>query len=452
MKRILFLLVLIALDSFAQDTLFQKFTNPPDKARPRVWWHWMNGNITKEGIQKDLEWMKRVGIGGFQNFDASLFTPQIVTERLTYMTPKWKEVFQFTTQLADKLNLEMAIAASPGWSVTGGPWVPAKDGMKKYVWSETKIKGGQNFVGKLAPPPSNPGTFQNIMIEKDFAVSAGVADPPAFYEDAAVVAYKIPESDFSLSDLKPKVTSSGGSFDLASLTDGDLAKSIPLPPTAVGENAWVQFEFEKPQTFKALSIVGGGGGPNFAFFGGGGDRALAYSNDGNTFTEVMKIPVSGIAQNTITFQPTSAKYFRVLFKTLQPTPNPILMIAGLPVGKLEPKPTDVSEIVFHTSYRINRFEEKAAFTTSTTRLSEFVTPETSDAIASESVIDITSKMKPDGSIEWNAPAGNWIILRWGYSLTGRQNHPASPEATGLEVDKLDGTAVKSYLENFWYIL
>ena len=33
----------------------------------------MNGNITKEGIKLDLEWMQRVGIGGFQNFDASLF-------------------------------------------------------------------------------------------------------------------------------------------------------------------------------------------------------------------------------------------------------------------------------------------------------------------------------------------------------------------------------------------
>ena len=54
------------------DSLEQGFKNPPDSAKPRVWWHWMNGNITKEGIKLDLEWMKRVGIGGFQNFDASL--------------------------------------------------------------------------------------------------------------------------------------------------------------------------------------------------------------------------------------------------------------------------------------------------------------------------------------------------------------------------------------------
>src|SRR5689334_8083466 len=76
------------------DTLEAGFQNPPAAARPRVWWHWMNGNITKEGIQKDLEWMKRVGIGGFQNFDASLATPQVVSKRLIYMTPEWKDAFR----------------------------------------------------------------------------------------------------------------------------------------------------------------------------------------------------------------------------------------------------------------------------------------------------------------------------------------------------------------------
>src|SRR3954451_5324226 len=72
----------IALAVFAQsadqrdtrDALRRDFLNPPQGARPRVWWHWMNGNITQEGIKLDLEWMKRVGIGGLQNFDAALAT------------------------------------------------------------------------------------------------------------------------------------------------------------------------------------------------------------------------------------------------------------------------------------------------------------------------------------------------------------------------------------------
>ena len=138
----------------AKDILYKGFQTPGNAAKPRVWWHWMNGNITKEGIQKDLDWMKRVGIGGFQNFDASLFTPVVVPKKIVFMTPEWKDAFKFATQLADKNGLEMAIAGSPGWSVTGGPWVEPKDGMKKYVWTETRVVGGKAFNGKLTQPLS----------------------------------------------------------------------------------------------------------------------------------------------------------------------------------------------------------------------------------------------------------------------------------------------------------
>src|SRR5664279_522390 len=166
-KRILAgltLAMMVALGAAAQnnsDSLKSGFENPPSGAKPRVWWHWMNGNITQEGIKLDLEWMNRVGLGGFQNFDAALGTPQVVEHRLAYMTPEWKETFLYATKLADQLNLEMAIAGSPGWSETGGPWVPASEGMKKYVWSETQVEGGKRFTGVLAKPPSVTGPFQN---------------------------------------------------------------------------------------------------------------------------------------------------------------------------------------------------------------------------------------------------------------------------------------------------
>src|SRR6516165_6781118 len=77
------------------DPLRSGFENPPESARPRVWWHWMNGNITKEGIKLDLEWMQRVGLRGFQNFDAALQTPQVVDKRIAYMTPEWKDAFKY---------------------------------------------------------------------------------------------------------------------------------------------------------------------------------------------------------------------------------------------------------------------------------------------------------------------------------------------------------------------
>src|ERR1035438_3833715 len=91
------------------DALKSGFENPPESARPRVWWHWMNGNISKEGIKLDLEWMHRVGLGGFQNFDAALQTPQVVDKRLAYMTSEWKDAFKYATTLADQFGLEEAI-------------------------------------------------------------------------------------------------------------------------------------------------------------------------------------------------------------------------------------------------------------------------------------------------------------------------------------------------------
>lgn len=101
----------------AGDALRDAFKAPPDSAKPRVWWHWMNGNVTQAGIRADLEWMKRVGVGGLQHFDASLHTPQVVAERRVFMSEAWRADFHFAAQEAERLGLELAIASSGGWSL-----------------------------------------------------------------------------------------------------------------------------------------------------------------------------------------------------------------------------------------------------------------------------------------------------------------------------------------------
>ena len=89
-------LCLAIQNAWAQEmSLYRSFVKPPASARPHLWWHWMNGNITKDGIYKDLMWMHRIGIGGFHHFDAGLETPQIVEKRLEYMTPEWKDAFSY---------------------------------------------------------------------------------------------------------------------------------------------------------------------------------------------------------------------------------------------------------------------------------------------------------------------------------------------------------------------
>ena len=349
------------------DALERGFQNPPDSAKPRVWWHWMNGNITKEGIKADLEWMKRVGIGGFQNFDAALSTPQIVEKRLVYMTPEWKDAFRYAATLADQLGLEMAIAGSPGWSESGGPWVPPAQGMKKFVWSETRVEGGRPFSGTLPKPPSATGPFQNITGPRAAAMNGETPAPPKeFYADAAVVAWRAPASDVPMARLQPKVKSSGGSFDLAALTDGDLVKSSLLPAAAAGEKSWIQFEFAAPQTIRALTIVLGGGVGRGGRGGGNSGQVLESSDDGRQFRDIVEIPLGGAAEHTLAFPPATAKFFRVSFTT-QPPAAGRAGFGDMPGmggrAPTAPAGVQIAELVLETGARVNRFEEKAAFVT-----------------------------------------------------------------------------------------
>ena len=422
----------------AADTLKRGFVNPPQSARPQVWWHWMNGNISKPGIKLDLEWMHRVGLGGFQNFDAALSTPQVVDKRLAYMTPEWKDAFKYATTLADQLGLEEAIAGSPGWSESGGPWVPGPEAMKKYVWSETVVEGGKPFTGTLVHPPSNTGPFQNLPITNN------TFKEPQFYADSTVVAFRLPASNTA---QQPKISWSSGTIDTALLTDGDLVKTTALPEAATaGEKAWIQYEFAQPQRICALTIVRRSSGPNDDYFGRGGSpdpsEALEASDNGSSFRVVAVVPKGGAAEHTIAFAPVTAKYFRMTFKRMPSrTPN---ASTAQPAAAIA-----LAELVLHPDARVNRFEEKAAFT-QMPDLYGFATPEAapSDAIRKSDGIDLTGKLHTDGTLDWTPPPGQWVVLRIGYSLLGITNHPATQEATGLEVDKLNAHYVKNYMERY----
>ncbi len=441
----------------AADPLRSGFENPPSGARPRVWWHWMNGNISKEGIKLDLEWMHRAGLGGFQNFDAALSTPLVVPHRLVYMTPEWKDAFKSAITLGDQLGFEMAIAGSPGWSESGGPWVPPSNGMKKYVWSATEVEGGKPFTGTLPHPPSNTGAFQNMSIHDELGAPPGAKPIPQFYADSVVIAYKKASTDVTTDSLHPKMSASGGNPDYAMLTDGDLEKTTKIPiPAATGESAWIQYEFDQPQTIRAITYVTVDPGEIAAMVAGMGtpDKALEASDDGQNWRLIAKLSVGDAPEHTVSFAPVTAKYFRF---TLTRTPAPPIpdWAQGLNPEdfgiKLPPKPTDyeIAELVLHPGARVNQWEEKAAFT-SPEDLYSLATAhfDASDAIAKSDVIDLTAKMHPDGTLDWTPPPGDWVVLRFGYSLLGITNHPATAEATGLEVDKMNAKDVRQYFETY----
>lgn len=437
----------LAAAQSAPDPLRSGFDNPPQSASPRVWWHWMNGNITKEGIKLDLEWMHSVGVVGFQNFDANLTTPQVVEKRLPYMTPGWKDAFKYAITLGDQLGMEMAVAGSPGWSESGGPWVPASQGMKKYVWSETDVEGGMPFTGKLNHPPTVTGAFQSL-VRHDQPLAPGKTEPQ-FYADSVVVAYRRPASDVPLAALHPTMTASAGTPEFAMLTDGDLEHTTQLPIPAVGQSAWIQFAFDKPVTMHAITYLVSNPSRNSAFHAGLAlpVRTLQASDDGVNFHVVAALPDGRSAEQTVAFPAETAKYFRVNF--MQPefhAPNGYVAPAtpAAPITDYQ-----IAELALRPGAYVNKFEEKGAFNP-VPDLYEYATTavEPADAIAKQDVINLTGKMRADGTLDWTPPAGHWVVLRFGYSLLGITNHPATPEATGLEVDKLNGPYVKNYMENY----
>lgn len=445
------------------DPLAVGFETPPSSARPRVWWHWMNGNITKEGIRLDLEWMQRAGLGGFQNFDAAVQTPQVVPRRLAYMTPEWQDAFKYAVTLADRMGLETAIASAPGWSESGGPWVPPAEGMKKYVWSATEVHGGRPFTGQLPLPPVNTGAFQDLPVHDLMPLPTGAAAIPQFYADSVVIAYPKPAGDVDLQALQSTMSSSGGTPDFKLLTDGHLTQTTPLPiPKIVGQSVWIQYAFAKPQTVRALTVAMRDPTATQALVDGVGapERSLQASDDGQHFREVAHLVLSAdsfnypVPEYTLSFAPVRARYFRVVFKRnpLPPLPNWAigfdLSTLGTQILPLAQN-YEISELVLHSAARVSHWVEKAAFVPASDLYSMATSPVPPEqTVAKSQVLDLTSRMRPDGHLDWTPPHGDWIVLRFGYSLLGMTNHPATAEATGLEVDKLDHRFVKHYFETY----
>ncbi|WP_253717913.1 glycosyl hydrolase [Sphingomonas sp. AP4-R1] len=412
----------------------------------------MNGNVTPEGIRKDMQWMKRVGIAGLQAFDAGQATPQVVTKRLPYMTDGWKAAFKEAATLADRLDLELGIAASPGWSETGGPWVTAPDAMKKMAWSETRIAGGKRYHGVLPKPPTTTGVFQTSVGGTMLGGRAPGQNPPEYYADQKVIAVRAP--DDSVLPV-PTITSSGGTLDAAALSDGDITKTAAALTSAkdVGGISWIRFDYGKVVVVRGLTVASSiiaayydalepslrEGTPPSSF-------RLDASDDGVTWRDTGAVVFAGRPQRTISVDSVKARYFRfVSIRPAQPAPQPVKRFSR-PVGPV-PDSIDIRELVLRGEPTVHSFEEKAAFYNNT---HYYGLPGGTAGAAPKAgeVIDLTDRMQPDGTLDWQVPRGNWVVLRIGYSLTGAMNRPASPEATGLEVDKLDPAAVKRYMDHY----
>ena len=425
-------------------SLAQGFVTPPDTAKPRTWWHWTNGNVTETGITKDLEWMKRVGIGGFQLVDVASGNGQVVEPKINFGTPEWYHAVKHSAEEAKALDLEMSIFSCAGWSEAGGPWVTPEMAMKRLVWSETDVTGGSQSTVKLGAPPSNEGSV------RDSGAGGGGSH---FYKDSAVIAYRMPTDEMPMVSLHPKVTTSGGPIDGAALMDDSLNTAVTIPGPPGGGPTWLQYEFAQPFTARALSFGARGRIPI---------GKIMASDDGVTFRTIETMPgpqgYHGASVRTFAFPAVTAKFFRIEFdrQGLSPaetihgeddTPAPARG-GGAPGGG--GGGYGASEAILYSDARVNRWEDKGAFGSLMDVYDVVPTPASPAAaeISRSNIVDLTGKMDADGTLHWDVPEGHWTILRMGYALTGARNRPSVPAGSGLEVDKLNSKYVQQYFAGY----
>ena len=151
--------------------MVQGFVEPPPEAKLRAYWWWLNGNVTRQAITRDLEQMAAQGFGGALICDAD-GSAQDGNERAPhgpdFFSQEWRDLYRHALREAARLGLEMSLNIQSGWNL-GGPMIAAQDAPKKLVWSELQVSGPSRFQAEL-PEPRHPA---------------------AFYRDVAILAYPI---------------------------------------------------------------------------------------------------------------------------------------------------------------------------------------------------------------------------------------------------------------------
>ena len=172
---VIFTLVCSSCTSEAADGLIEEFKNPPETSYPGVYWYFMDGNLSREGMTKDLESMKEVGISNLIFLEVGIGVPRGPVD---FMSEDWQELYVHAVREAERLGIKILLGAGPGWCGSGGPWVKPEESMKHLVFSETKITGNKQVDVELPIPEQRSTTWHNMK------------DP--YYEDVAV--YAIPNS------------------------------------------------------------------------------------------------------------------------------------------------------------------------------------------------------------------------------------------------------------------
>jgi len=127
-----------ALKSY--DFLKENFEAPSSESGVNCWWWWLNGNVNKAAITKDLEAMKSRNFQGAMIFDAGGHNQRgnkDIPAGPLFGSDEWNELFVFAMDEAKRLGLEMGFNIQSGWNL-GGPRVTPQYTAKQLVYTEKK--------------------------------------------------------------------------------------------------------------------------------------------------------------------------------------------------------------------------------------------------------------------------------------------------------------------------
>ncbi len=428
-------LALLTLAAFtlavSAEDLESGFANPPNSARLRAYWWWLNGNVTKAAITRDLEEMKAKGFGGALICDAGGADQDgndPVPHGPTFFSPEWRELYKYTLREASRLGLEMSLNIQSGWNL-GGPMVKADDAAKKLVWSAMSVAGPAHFAQSLPAPKSRDD----------------------YYRDVFTVAYRIKDSPKAQLFAGITASSAQASHPAEAGADGSTAtywvsgSAEPGKGPTRNRPEWLQLNFTQPVSADHLRLLGRPGySPR--------DCELEVSQDGKSFQPVKSFTASRSGEASEQFPAVSGRAFRlVIYGAFDPSSPDAPR--NVQVAELRLSGKDGTWPEAGSGHRpIVNWGEKALY-----RPLHFSAPDTAplfeeapaeageeDTRAAD-VVDLTAKLSKDGVLHWDVPAGTWQVLRFGCTIGDHSRVSTCSEGwQGYALDVLDAGAFRRY--------
>lgn len=395
----------------SREKLVEVFVHPPDSIQTSVYWYWISDNISKEGVVKDLRAMKEVGIN--RAFIGNIGLEDVPYGKVKMLSEEWWEILHLALKTATELNIEIGIFNSPGWSQSGGPWVKAENAMRYLASSETRVKGPVK-ISQILEKPIEP------------------------FQDVKVIAYPVPkDNDLVLTHKNGTISSSPGVMNLIQITDRDTNTGITFPK---GDVFTIDFEANEAFTARSLSIRSTENRMNANVLlqakGESGNFITVKEFSFNRSNPELHVGFVPYAPVVVSFPSVTAKNFRLLFKGEIPADWDF---PGINTND------GLAEVSLSSAARVENYVEKSLAKMHPTPLpywedylwnKQVEVDDKRLVIDPEKVIDISEFLSVDGTLNWDVPEGDWVIVRTGMTPTGTTNSPASPEATGYEVDKM----------------